>query len=191
MTTPRTIFGLFTTIRDATRAKGMPYVMEYGPAQVPVAAGNTRVVFQRDYDSPDAPQPARSQHRNPIMVGVRGSSLLVRIHAQHTAKGAQRHDHEELADQIADQVRVELHKASAAFNTIYRITRMGFVPNLDVADGWAGVTYEIRFQIDRGEFDRDWQGAAADEVEPTFVNARGDVTGSVSTVLPNATTRVS
>jgi hypothetical protein len=189
MSAPKTVHGLFTTIRDAMRAKGVPFDFFYGPPQVPLAVGATRLVMLRDEG--DAPGPATSQHRNPRMFSTRGSGLVVRIHAQSTLQGAQRHNHEDLADLIADQVRVELHKAVNAFKTTYRMGRMGFVANLDTPEGWAGVTYEIRFTVDRGEFDRAWTGEAAGEATGfTIANASPDAGGPGTGNLPSATTRL-
>lgn len=192
MTTPKTVFGLFSTVRDAVKAKGMPYVMEYGPAPVPAAIGGTRVVFQRERGVGETLKPPRSNHRNPRMFMTRGLPILVRIHAQSTLVGARMHNHEEVADAIASQVIPEVHKAVRAFGTDWLPTFTGFVENTDVPDGWQGVTYEIKFTVDDGVFDTAWTGEAATEVSPTTIATNLNATGPAPrTDLPSASTRVS
>lgn len=182
------IHALYLTIRAALKAKGVPFECVYGPTQVPPNVGASRIQFLRDYDAGDAPAPPRARVPNPRMIAVRATSGIVRIHAQSTIAGAQRHDHEDLADRIVDQVHVELHKAVAAAKTLYRVTRLSLVSD-DSTDGWAGVVYEIHFQVDRGVYDRTWTGEAMHEAAPTIVTTL-TADGPPAVELPSATTRI-
>ena len=186
------IHEIFMQLRASLKAKGVPFECVYGPTPVPAKVGATRIQMLRDYDAGDQVLPTTSQHRNPRVFAARGMGALVRIHAQSTIAGAQRHDHEDLADAIVDQVQVELYKIVRAAKTIWRVTRAGLVADA-TTDGWAGVVYEIHFQIDRGVRDVDWLGNADGEMTMTATTATTtpQTTGpGASTNLPTATTRI-
>ena len=116
---------------------------------------------------------------------------VVRIFAHSTIEGAQLHDHERLADRLADQLTVEIYKAARDSRTLSRIIRAGFVSD-DTTDGWAGAVYEIRFQIDRALRDVPWV-ADPDNNEGSYAHAATTTTATgpgVSTTVPAATTRI-
>jgi len=186
------IHEIYDQLRVALKAKGVPFECVYGPTPVPAKVGATRIHMLRDYDAGDQVLPTLSQHRNPRVFAARGMGALVRVHAQSTIGGAQRHDHERLADAIVDQVQVELYKIVRAAKTVWRVTRAGLVADA-TTDGWAGVVYELHFQIDRGVRDVDWLGNAdgemtmTSETAVTSLAATGPATGPG---LPTATTRI-
>lgn len=191
MTTPKNVFGLFTTVRDAVKAKGMPFEFVYGPARVPVSNGATRLTWQRERGVSETLKPPIVNHRNPRMVATRGLPILVRIHAQSTKPGAQMHDHEEIARAISEQVITEVHKATRTFGTTYQLAFSGLVDNVDVPDGWAGVVHEIKFSVDDGISDVAWTGEAAEENSPATIATTRNATGpGPRTDLPSATTRI-
>ena len=188
---------LFSTLRSAMLAKGVPYAedgMVYGPTAVPLKIGATRVVMMRDYDAQETIGPGRARTVNPIMMGVRSVPGVVRIYASSTISGATRGDHETLADAIADQVHVEIYKAILNLKTKGSFTRAGLVSD-ETPDGWLGVIYELRFTVDRGVYDTDWLGNAAGQMTmtaKTAVNAPPSATGDAAATktLPQATTRI-
>lgn len=182
---------VFVQLRDRLKANGVPFEVAYGPQPVPMKVGTSRLQVMRDYESGDAVLPTRSQRPNPNQVAVRAVGGIVRIFASSTLEGAQRHNHEAIADQLADQVHVALHRIVQAGRTLWRVQRMGLLPDGTV-DGWSGVVFEIRFQIDHGVEDRSWTGEAAPEGSFTTGATSLSVSGpGVSTDLPNATTRIS
>lgn len=183
---------VFVLMRAALKAKGVPFEITYGPQPVPDKVGGTRIEMFRDYQAGDTLAPARAVHRNPRMVRSRLVSAVVRIFARATVKGAQRHDHERLADQLADMVIVALHDISREQRTPMQITRAGLVSD-DTTDGWAGVAYELRVTLERGVFDRTFQGDAAAEADLTATSGVTDVDidgPGAPDGLPGATTGV-
>lgn len=187
------IHEIFVLLRTALAAKGCPFVPTYGPTPVPDTVGGTRIELFRDYVAGEEIAAATSQRMNPKQAATRHMSAVVRIFARSTLKGAQRHDHERLADLLADMCIVALTKIVRNASTTGRITRGGFVADAS-PDGWAGVVYELRFTVARGVADKTFQGASATEYDAAF--GPGATTLSLdgadaSPGLPTATTRVS
>lgn len=183
---------LFVKLSDALKAKGVPYECVYGPTPVGQKVGATRIQVLRDYDANEGTAAPRGRFVNPRNVATRSVPAVVRIFAKSVIAGAQRHDHERLADKIADQVQVELHKAVRASNTTHNVVRAGLVSD-DTTDGWAGVVYEIRFAVDRGVADTSWVGDAAGEMTMTATTAQTALNASgppAGTDLPSATTEL-
>ena len=186
------IHEIFVLLRTALAAKGVPFVPTYGPQPVPDTVGATRIEMFRDYSAGDQINAPRAVHRNPRMVRTRGVSAVIRIFAREPVKGAMRHEHERLADRLADLCMVSLHDIAREQRGPLVVTRAGLVSD-ETTDGWAGVVYEIRLAVERGVFDRTYQGAA--NAEATLTAASGvtsvDVDGSgANPELPTATTRV-
>lgn len=174
------------------KAKGVPFDVAYGPPPVPSTVGATRVYVMRDYNADEALQPPRKRSDSPRQFAVRGTPAIVRIFAKATMGGAARHDHEALADKIADQVQTELHKAIRAIPTIYAFTRAGLVED-ETTDGWAGVVYEIRLTVDRGVADTLWvadSGATMTMTKDTAVTTIAPTGPGEHSGLPTATTRI-
>lgn len=183
------VFGL---LRTSLKAKGVPFECAYGPQQVPDTVGATRIEMFRDYQSGDQINAPRGVHRNPRMVRTRVVSAVIRIFAREPVKGAMRHEHERLADRLADLCMVSLHDIAREQRVPLTVTRAGLVSD-ETTDGWAGVVYEIRLTVERGVFDRTYQGAANAEATLTAasVSTSVDVDGpGANPELPTATTRV-
>jgi len=177
-------------LRTALGAKGVPYEVVYGPTAVPPKVGSTRIQILRDTDAGDQVLGPRSQHVNARQFSVRAMGAIARVHATSTLAGAQRHDHEDLADAIVDQLQIELYKIARDGKTLIRFVRAGIVTD-QTADGWSGVVYELRFQIDRGVRDTKWTGAAAPEGSFTGVASTLTLDGSgQSKDLPSAATEI-
>lgn len=178
-------------LKAALTAKGVPYEVVYGPTATPPKVGATRIQILRDYDAGDQVLGPRSQHVNPRQFSVRAMGAMARIHATSTLAGAQRHNHEALADAIVDQLQIELYRIARDNKTLIRFVRAGLASD-QTADGWAGVVYELRFQIDRGVRDTKWTGKAAPEgsFAGTATTLALDGSGT-SKDLPTATTEIS
>ena len=189
------IHELFLTTKATLKANGVPFECVYGPQPVPDKVGGTRIEFQRDTTAGDQMHPPRSQMVNPRQYAVRAMGVLIRIFARATLAGAQRHDHERVAEKLADQVYIGLYKAVRAAKTMMRVVRAGFVSDSpDTPDNWSGVVYELRVQVDRGVHDLTWTDDAAAEATLSATSGATslDLDGpGVSTSLPNATTRMS
>lgn len=185
------IHDVFIEVKGAVKAKGMPFEFTYGPPQVPQKVGATRLYMCLDDAAGDQFLGPRGQHRNPKLVDVRAIGVLVRIYASSHLAGAQRHDHEAIAIQIANMVHVALHDVIKSSKTLFRVQRAGFVPD-ETTDGWAGRVYEMRLQIDTPVADVSWTGEAAAEFEFATGATTLDTDGSpaANTDLPTATTRI-
>jgi hypothetical protein len=184
---------IFVNLRDAFKSKGVPYECVYGPTRVPMKVGASRLQILRDDEAGDQVKAPRGRFQNPRMFAVLGAGMVVRIFAHDTKAGAQRYDHDVLALRLAAQVLPELHKVISAMKTTHQITRAGTVGD-STSDGWSGVVYEIRFQVDLGMFDTTWVGGANSELPmtaTTTVNAPPNTSSSpaATTDLPSATTR--
>lgn len=184
------IHEVFVLMRTALKAKGVPFEIVYGPQQVPDKVGATRIEVFRDYQTGDTLDAPRGASRNPRQVRRRLMSAVVRIFSRATVKGAQRHDHERLADQLADMATVALTDIAREQRIPLQVQRGAMVPD-ETTDGWAGVVYELRFTVERGVFDRTFQGDAATESTLTATSGRTgvDIDGpGAPDGLPGATT---
>lgn len=185
------VHALYINVRDSVKAKGLPFDFVYGPPQVPEKVGGTRIFMAHDDEAGDAILPARSQHNNPKQVGVRSIGMRVVIFARDTVEGAQRHEHEALALQLANMVHVALHRAvTVTHKTLWRMRAVGFAADA-TTDGWNGRVYVMRFHVDTPIADRTYQGAA--KPEGSFASPVTSLTATgagAPTDLPSATTRV-
>lgn len=181
---------IFLEMRRRLAAKGVPYELTYGPPKTAPKVGATRISFYRDYTQGDSFGPPRGQRLNPRQVAVRVVSLAFKIFACSTKPGAERFDHEEIADDIVEQLRVELDKLAYLAKTRVHDWRGGFEPD-DSIDTWSGVVYVLRAQIDRGDFDRSWLGDAAPEATNWRTSTTLEANGpGADSSLPTATTRL-
>lgn len=161
------IYEISREVAASLKARGCPFPVIYGPEpRGPTAAGfaRSRIVFERDRARGDNSAPARSEHRNPKMHGIRALGAVVRIFAAATKVGSTLHDHEFIADQAADLSIVAIRKTVSAMQTLLSWGPAGFLSadalNLHGLGEWPGVVYELRFAVDRGIYDRTWQGDA-------------------------------
>ncbi len=181
---------IFVLLRAALKAKGVPVECIYGPTQVPMKVGASRLQMLRDYEAGDRVVEPYTQRANPRQVAVRMMGAKILVFAHSALDGAARHNHERLAEQIVDMAHVCMHDIVLGALTLWRITKAGFLPDA-TTDGWAGVVYELRFQIDRGVADLTWAGEAAAEADFTTATTSLEADGpGVNQDLPSATTRV-
>lgn len=190
MSTVDDLFDVFDQLSKALKAKGVPFEVIDGPAQQPLAIGGSRVQLLSDEELGDQFLPPRGAHRNPRMYAILAEGGIARIHASSTKEGARRRDHHRVARLVAKQIYAELVKIIGAANTVWRPVRAGVVLDPTTPDGWSGVVYEFRFQVEFGVFDVTWTGKAAAEAAP-MVATTTHVTGSASGDLPSASTRIS
>ena len=182
------IYTISREIADKLVTRGVPFPVVYGPereVRTNLGVGRNRIVIQRDDQSGDPVGPARSQRQNPRMVGLRSVGVVVRIYAQSTVEGAQRHDHERLADRVEDAFEVVLKQVVGARDTLYRWrTPPRFLRADELAmqglGVWPGVVYESRLEIDRGVYDTTYadgsapgEFALADVASSTTVTVNG------------------
>lgn len=162
------IYEIAKELHVELRAKKVPFRVVYGPERKDdVGLTDTRIVLERDRQTGDQPGPPRSQHKNPSLAGVRGVGVVLRIFARANVSGANVWDHERLADAIVDKAWVALRKIATRRRTIWNITSAKLLSREELEqrslEQWPGAVYEMRFTVDRGVLDTDWQGEAAPE----------------------------
>ncbi len=184
---------IFALLQASLKDKSVPVPFTYGPGRVPDKVGATRIEMSRSYDQDDRLGPGKTDRRNPPMVAVRAMAAKIRVFARDTKEGAMRHDHERLAERIADHIHASLIPICREAKTQWRVLRAGFV-NDETSDGWSGVIFELKIEVDRGVYAfPTWQESALPEI-----NASGSATNELTATpaaathpLPSATTRVS
>lgn len=182
---------IFLPVVERVRERGLPTAIPfvYGPPQVPMTVGGTRLFMALDDESGDQYAPTRSQRLNPKHVGIRSIGVRVWIYAHATNQGAHRGDHERIALTIASMVHAAIDVVVQAAKTRWTPGRMGFRDD-QTTDGWAGRVYEMRFAVDTPIADLTFKGEAAAEFEFATGATTLDPDGpGAATTLPHATTR--
>lgn len=164
------LYELTKEVAAELQAKGCPYPVVYGPERTDaiLSLSTSRIVFERDRQQGDGLELHTRARTEPRMVATRPISAIVTVYAQATVAGAMTHEHERIADQVIDKLIVALRKRAAARRTLWRTTSSRMLDaeqiNARGLERWAGVVYELRFEIDRGVFDTDWVGVGREEV---------------------------
>lgn len=182
---------LFLALRARLAARGVPYELSYGPPVVPLKTGATRLCMWADTESGDSLSGPKGTQGNPKKTATISIGFVLWIFAQSTTPGAQRFDHEQIARELFYQFHNALKWVIYRANAAFRPIRQGMVTDASVSDGWPGVAYEFRFQVDQPIEDRTWLGAAApvatDWSTTNTLSMSGDEPAGI---LPAATTRL-
>jgi hypothetical protein len=180
------IYEITQELKAALEARGVPVPVEYGPEpKTSTAFSRTRIVVERDRQGGDSIPDHRSVHRNPRMHGVRAMGAVCRIYASSTVTGASVHDHERLADQLADKVQVALRQIVSTRRTLWRVLSAKLLSAAELGqlelETWHGVVYELRFQVDRGVLDTSWtDDASVGAARPTGTLTGVDITDRIN-----------
>lgn len=146
------------------------------------AYGETQIVFSRPRAKVDISGPPATTKTNPPRRAQRGIVGTVRVYARSTLAGARTEDHEDLADQIVDFLIVALQSAAATIKTTMSIGAGGFLTPAELEreglEAWPGVVYELPITVQRGVFDRTWEGEAAVAAKPTTPCTNVEITGA-------------
>lgn len=165
------LYGITLELAAALKAVGVPYPVVYGPERtIPTTPAQvTRIVVERDRGGSDEIQGARANHTNPRLHGVTGLASRLRIYATSTRPHAAIQDHEGIADELRSKARVHLDKIIRGNETLWAPVSARFLTQAELdAEGlttWPGVVYELKFTVDVGDFDTNFAGEAADEIE--------------------------
>lgn len=183
------IYEISREVETALRARGCPLPVEYDPGRpsmVAIPGARGAIVFSRDRDQGDTWGPLRGVHRGTGTYGVasRLMACVVRIHVQSTKAGARPHEHERLADAVADLVAVALADVGKTRRGQLEFTAGKMLSAADLAligaEGWAGAVYEIRFTAERAVTAKTWEGA--DVLDTVTIGPAPDV--SILTAHP-------
>jgi len=170
------IYDLAKEVALELAEQGCPYRVVYGPDRfTDVSAADTHIVFSR-IGSSELVVANTSFKQNPKLRAIRRIGATVRVIASSTLPGALQEDHERLADQILDLLIIAIKKVTAVwrveFNAVsgqFLDAESAYLPGLET---WPGVVYDLQIQIDRGVFDRTWQGEARPETtDYTFAHS--------------------
>lgn len=188
-------------LRDALKARGVPYPVSYGPERVgQTVLADSHIVVERDRDRGDDVSPPPTSRYNPHLDHVRDIGAICRIYARSTLAGAGPEDHERVADTVADQVLIVLRSIVSARRTAWAVRSAKLLSTAEAeynGINWPGCVYELRFAISRGVTVATFVGEIAGETK--FGGAHGttvatslDTTGGPgpSTDLPSAETRI-
>jgi hypothetical protein len=160
------IHAIALELGTALAARGVPYRVVYGPERTGARLTDTRIVVERPRGVVDATIATHSRPLVPNRIFARTINMTARVVAASTVAGAGVHDHERLADLLADQVEVALRTIVKGRNTIHQPGGWRFVPAAELEllglDAWPGVVYEGSFAIDRGVRGVDWAGEGPD-----------------------------
>jgi hypothetical protein len=182
---------LLLALRARLAARGVPYELSYGPPVVPLKTGATRLCLWADTESGDSLSGPKGLQGNPRKSATISIGFVLWVFAQSTIPGAQRFDHEQIARELFYQFHNALKHVIYRANAAFRSTRQGFVTDASVSDGWPGVAYEFRFQVDQPIEDRSWLGAASPEASSWTTTHTLDMSGSGDAgTIPAATTRL-
>lgn len=159
-------------LEETLRAKHFPFPVIYGPQHPQPHGGATLLLFQRDRMAHEAvtasaAQPVR-QTSAPVTRMKKWADRTVgvecRIYARASVAGAMPHDHEELADYLADGVICaviawcEANKAGAAkFVECRYLVPDELMTETGEPEKFPGVVYMVRFQLARGVFERTFE----------------------------------
>lgn len=189
--------------RDVTanlRAKGFPLSHSvYGPGRFPEVqtyGGSTglALVFSRDRDGGDVVRDARGSQRNPRKLFTFGLGGVAHVFAKSPLDGARPEEHEDLCDQCVAQLLVELSKwCTAARAGVLVVSESRYLRPEETsgAEIENGVWYVLRFQIDRGVFDQNFDGTALTQsgfarVERANIGGRITIDGTNYEEIPDA-----
>lgn len=188
---------LTDTLRARLRERGVPFDVEYGPERMrQTSLAKSHIVLERDRERGDVFKGPASNTRNPRIVETWGLGCVCRVYAQSTKNGARARDHEELCDEIVRQIVLSLREIVAANRLRWAITGSGYLSaeSMDERgmEAWAGVVYELAFQVDRGISDTEYNGEKAAEATGFSIWTTLTTTGAsaVDERVPGATTRV-
>lgn len=160
-------------LEEKLREKHFPFPVIYGPQHPQPHGGATLLLFQRDRMAheavtPGAAAPVRQTSAPPVTRMKKWADRTVgvecRIYARASIPGAMPHDHEELADYLADGVIAaviawcETNKAGAAkFVECRYLVPDELVTETGEPEKFPGVCYLVRFQLARGVYERTFE----------------------------------
>lgn len=160
--------------------RAYPVRFEYGPDAVVREGRDLLVVMQRDREQGDGVGPPVGVRENPRGVRVRSLGVVARVYVRSSKPNATVWDHESLCDHVVDALFVALYEWGAeakAGDLPVRESRYLSAAELSNDERWAGVVYQIRFQLPRGLQRVTYQGAAQPTGSASTIASRTDVHG--------------
>jgi len=98
---------------------------------------------------------------NPHYLFAAKIGIKITIYAKDPSPNATRFEHEDRAAQVRDMVVVALHKAIGKKKNRWSITHASFTEPQDLVGSPTpgGAVYELQLWVDRGIYDRAWDGS--------------------------------
>jgi hypothetical protein len=159
------IYQLALDLAARMQARKFPVSVFYGPERVSrQGCDSMRVLVSRDTVGGDTVIPARSQHRNPVCTHTRGLGVVALFEVSSAVAGARVNEHEHECDAVVDAFLVELfswgEESGAGVIPIVETRYVSAEERASGAETLSGAVYLVRFQVPRGVFARDYEGAA-------------------------------
>ena len=173
---------IVSQLREALVARKVPYPLVYGPERLEQGSSvRPHIVVERDRQSGDTWQAAKTNNANPQRIFARGIGGVVRIFAQSTKRGAAVEDHERIADKLVNQTMMALREIVVARRSALSIKSSRLLTLAELAEAgltYPGAVYELRIEIGMGVDDENY---AAETPAETTMGGEGGV--SVTTTL--------
>lgn len=153
------IYEVIKDLRGFLAAQKYPVTLRHGPERItPGKYPGHVIVLERDTESGDKLGPPLGSKTNPRLLRVVVLGSKATIYARSSLPNAHRGDHERECEKIRDALLCAMYKwGTEARAGDLPVTKMGYLPATpDGPEVWPGVTYEIRFGLPRGVYDREY-----------------------------------
>lgn len=152
------------------KVKKVPLRVAFGPERTKSTALNERIVIEHDegdtFEALMLVQPNLGKP-SPSAAFKRWQAAIARIYARSPNAGAIQADHYRRAEAVLDRLLLALDYVVRVRKNAMRLVGGRFIlpEDLSSSETWPGALYELRFAIDRGVIDTDWNGESAETVE--------------------------
>ena len=171
---------LMRDVAAKMRARSYPVHFEYGPDAVAREGRGLQIVVERDREQGDGLGPPVGTQGNPNVARKRMLGCVARVYVKSSKPNATVWDHEELCDHVVDALLFALYEWGAearAGDLPVRESRYLGASELKHEERWAGLVYQIRFQVPRGLRGVTFESQAKPTGEAASVASRTDVSG--------------
>ncbi len=154
------LYEISKALQTEINAKGVPFVVKYGPERTNGGVTNERIVLD---EAEDTYSPSVSQHRNPRSPMTNQAGAVLRVYARSALVGAAVQDHRRRARDVADRAIVALDKIIRGTRRSQWTVAGGrwLAPEESTeSETWGGAIYELRFFVARAVLDTTWAGDA-------------------------------
>lgn len=177
------IYEVAREVQAGLQARGVPLRVVFGPERAPAPPTDERIVIQ--YEGNDTIQPFNRPKSNtgkptPDVGFVRWQACVARVYARSPAPGANYYDHTRRANEVVDRLLFALRDVVSGRHNRMRLDGGQYIVPVDAngSEVFSGAVYELRFAVDRGIPDRNWDGTATREVVEIQGVGRHDPAGA-------------
>ena len=156
------IFDLAQDVAADLASRKFPVEVRYG--REPVLSrgyGSHTVTFSRDDQSGDGtPESPRGSKRNPDYRYTRGLGVVALLFIASGLPGAMQHEHERECDLVVDGLLTAIEDWAKEAMSAIEWGHLGYLApdQVDGTEHRAAIVYEVRFQVLRGVYRKDYDG---------------------------------